>query len=91
MKGILNLVAAGLLVVSAGAFASSSDNNTSNTNATSMDSNWICTTNASSSSVAADQQADQDMKNQAKSASDAFNFAAQHCRDCTKITCEVNK
>lgn len=56
---------------------------------TNMSSNWVCTTNASSSSVAADKAADDQMANSQSSASQSFAFAAQHCRDCTKITCEV--
>ena len=55
---------------------------------TSMDANWSCTTNASSSSVAAEKAADDQMANGTKSAADAFAFAAKNCRDCTKITCE---
>jgi hypothetical protein len=55
---------------------------------TDMDSKWICTTNASSSDVAADKTADEHMKNTAGSAADSFAFAAKNCRDCTKITCE---
>jgi hypothetical protein len=58
--------------------------------ATSLDSNWTCTTNASSSDVAADKTADNQMSANAKSAADAFSFASTNCRDCTKITCEVN-
>lgn len=57
---------------------------------TDISKNWICTTNASSSSVEADQQADDKMKNTALSIADAFSFAAAHCRDCTKVTCESN-
>jgi hypothetical protein len=56
---------------------------------TDMTSKWICTTNASSSDVAADKSADEQMKNTAGSASDSFAFAAKNCRDCTKITCEA--
>lgn len=56
---------------------------------TSIDKNWVCSTNASSSSVAADTAADEQMENSAKSAADAFAFASQNCRDCTKITCET--
>ncbi len=55
---------------------------------TSLDGHWTCTTNASSSSVDADKNADNEMSEKAKSASDAFAFASKHCRDCTKITCE---
>ena len=56
---------------------------------TSLDANWICTTNASSSSLEADKANDKLMSETAKSATDAFSFASQNCRDCTKITCEI--
>lgn len=56
---------------------------------TDMSSKWICTTNASSSDVAADKAADDKMANTAGAADQSFAFAAQNCRDCTKITCEV--
>ncbi len=57
--------------------------------ATDMSSKWICTTNASSSDLAADKAADDHMSNTAGSAADSFSFAANNCRDCTKITCEA--
>ena len=41
--------------------------------------NWICTTNASSSEVAAEKAADDQMT------------LAKNCRDCTKITCSVSE
>lgn len=82
MKGILSLVVGGLLVCSMGAIAADAK--------TSMDAGWTCTTNASSSSVATDQAADKEMAEKAKSATEAFHFASQNCRDCTKITCEYN-
>lgn len=56
---------------------------------TDLTSNWICTTNASSSDVQADKAADQQMADKAQAIADAFSMASQHCRDCTKITCEV--
>ncbi|WP_058534653.1 hypothetical protein [Legionella saoudiensis] len=56
---------------------------------TSMDSKWICTTNASSSDNPSDKSADDKMANTQNSAAKAFAFAAENCRDCTKITCEV--
>ena len=56
---------------------------------TDMNSKWICTTNASSSDVAADKAADDQMSNSQGSAAKSFAFAAQNCRDCTKITCEA--
>lgn len=57
--------------------------------ATDLTKNWICTTNASSSDVAADKTADEHMANTKGTAEDSYKFAAQNCRDCTKITCEV--
>ena len=56
---------------------------------TDMNSKWICTTNASSSDVASEKAADEKLANTQSSASNAFAAAAQNCRDCTKITCEV--
>jgi len=50
---------------------------------------WTCTTNASSASTDTDKAADDKMAKNAGSAADSFAFAAQNCRDCTKITCEV--
>ena len=50
--------------------------------------NWACTTNASSSEVAADKTADDKMAKTKGSASKSFSYAEKHCRDCTKITCE---
>ncbi len=80
MKTISSLLmATGLMFVAATSFAA----------ATSMSSNWTCTTNASSSDVEADKVADKDMSESVKSAEDAFSFAAKNCRDCTKITCEA--
>ena len=49
---------------------------------------WICTTNASSAtSGSADANADKNMANNAKKGKDAFDYAYQHCRDCTEIKC----
>ena len=56
---------------------------------TDLSSKWICTTNASSSDAPADKAADDKMGNTQGSAAQSFAFAAQNCRDCTKITCEV--
>ena len=58
---------------------------------TDMNSQWICTTNASSSSVEADKNADDQMAKNQSSAKESFEFAANHCRDCTEITCEIQK
>lgn len=57
---------------------------------TSLDSNWTCSTNASSSSVESDKAADKDMSEKHRSAAAAYAQAAKNCRDCTKITCEAN-
>ena len=56
---------------------------------TNIDAGWVCTTNASSSSVKADKDADDEMANVKKSAKDAFLFAADNCRNCNSIECEV--
>ncbi len=50
---------------------------------------WICTTNASSSDLAADKAADKKLADHASSASSAFANAEKNCRDCTEITCKV--
>ena len=55
---------------------------------TDLATNWTCTTNASSSDSETDKDADKKMSN-TSSAANAFTFAAQNCRDCTKITCEA--
>lgn len=71
MKGIANYFMAGsLMFVSTLGFA--------NTNSkTSMDTNWVCSTNASSSNAETDKSADNEMSNTAKSAADAFAFASK--------------
>lgn len=56
---------------------------------TDMESKWMCTTNASSSDVAVDKANDELMAKEHGSAAKSFDFAAKNCRDCTKITCEV--
>lgn len=81
-KTLLALIGTGLILGSAVTFAA---------NGTDMTTSWICTTNASSSDVASDKAADEKMKTNATAASDAFSFAQKNCRDCTKITCEVQK
>lgn len=53
--------------------------------------NWVCTTNASSSDVASDKAADEQMAKSHNSAASSFDFATKNCRDCTKITCEVKE
>lgn len=84
MKGVLALLAGSILVF--GASVSIADTTTK----TQMGKNWTCSTNASSSSLANDQAADKEMT-KAKSAAAAYAFAAKHCRDCTKITCEYSE
>lgn len=81
MKAILTLIISTslLLAASTGLAATKTDIGT----------NWFCTTNASSSSVDADKAADKQMSDTPKSAADAFTFASENCRDCTKITCKV--
>lgn len=49
---------------------------------------WICTTNASESTVEADKVADDIMAHTERAAMIVFKNALDHCRDCTKITCE---
>lgn len=56
---------------------------------TDLNTKWVCTTNASSSDAAMDKTADAQMANTADSAANAFAYSAKNCRDCTKITCEV--
>ncbi|KTD56590.1 hypothetical protein Lsan_2750 [Legionella santicrucis] len=58
---------------------------------TDLNAKWICTTNASSSDVAGDKAADDKMANTQGSAAQSFAFAAKNCRDCTKITCEIQE
>ena len=57
--------------------------------ATDINANWTCTTNASSSD--SDKAIDDKMANSQDSVIKSFTFAAQNCRDCTKITCEIKK
>ena len=56
---------------------------------TDMQSKWICKTNASSSDVASDKAADDKMAHFEGSAAQSFSYAAENCRDCTKITCKA--
>jgi hypothetical protein len=77
-NAIISLIGGSLILVSASSFAVSK---------TDMDAKWICTTNASTSEVASDIAADKQMSTAALSATKAFSFAAENCRDCTKITC----
>ena len=75
---ILSLIGGSLFLASASSFAVSK---------TDMSDKWICTTNASTSEVASEIAADKQMSTTATSAAKAFAFAADNCRDCTKITC----
>lgn len=59
-----------------------------NNTTTALDSHWICTTNASNSDNVKEQTADSNMEKTQKSATEAFAYATEHCRDCTKVTCE---
>jgi len=82
MKGIHVIVGAALMLTSLVGFA-----NTDAVHKTDMHKNWTCMTNASSSDVKADQDADKKMST-AGSVDKNFKEAKKHCRDCTKITCE---
>ena len=81
MKGMIKLIAAGIFVMVATTSIAATK--------TKLHSHWICTTNASSSSIKADKAADDKMAKTEASAKAAFALAASNCRDCTKITCEV--
>lgn len=82
MKRISSLLlATGLIFAASSTIAAS---------VTSLDKNWTCTTNASSSSLDADKAADKDMSETSRAAGDAFSMASKNCRDCTKITCEAS-
>jgi hypothetical protein len=95
MKILTGILCGGLILVSASAFAedntTTSSQTTSQPTKTSMNKNWTCTTNASSSDKQADQAADKKMSEQKGSAAKSFAFAEKHCRDCTQITCNANK
>ncbi|STY31094.1 Uncharacterised protein [Legionella wadsworthii] len=56
---------------------------------TDLKSKWVCTTNASKSDDYKESVADDKMGHTQNSAKQSFAFAAEHCRDCTKITCEA--
>lgn len=104
MKGLSTIIIGGLLCVTSVSFADDNYNNGTDSSSaptsaatsaapttatkTTMDSNWICTTNASSSDAQTDKDADNKLANTAMSAADAFKMASDNCRDCTKITCE---
>ena len=81
MKRISLLLATGLIFAASTSIA---------VTVTSLDKNWTCSTNASSSSLSADKAADKDMSETPRSAYEAYSMASKNCRDCTKITCEAN-
>jgi len=81
MKSISTLVGGCLFLIASTGFA---------TSMTAMDKDWTCSTNASSSSVEADKMADKQMSETKQSAADSYAMAAKNCRDCTKITCEMD-
>lgn len=81
MKGIAHILMAGIFVL-----ATTSGMAAPKTKTT-LHSNWMCTTNASSSDKNSEKMADKTMGNKTSSASGAFTMASKHCRDCTKITC----
>ena len=83
MNKLFTIIASGILIVSTTTASLAAETKTS------MNDNWICTTNASSGELTKDKDADTKMKNDAKSASAAFSYASHNCRDCTKISCEV--
>lgn len=57
---------------------------------TDLSKNWNCTTNASTSNTAEDKKADEDMSKNKSSLKKSIGLAEKHCRDCTKITCEMS-
>lgn len=81
MKGLKITLAAFFIAASQISFAAGQ---------TDLTKNWTCTTNASSSSVAAEKAADNKMADNKTSIQNAFGLAASNCRDCNKITCEMN-
>ncbi|HAT2159625.1 TPA: hypothetical protein F8R78_07730 [Legionella pneumophila] len=81
-NSLLSLIGSGLILASATSFADTK---------TDMKNNWICTTNASTSEVASEMAADKQMSTTSMSAAKAYAFAVENCRDCTKITCEMQK
>lgn len=85
MNKLVTLLSSAILIASTATVCMAAETKTS------MKDNWICTTNASSSDLTNDKDADEKMKSDAKSASSAFSFASENCRDCTKITCEVEE
>ncbi len=93
MKGILNLLITGVFVIATSTAIAATDTKTTENKTketkTQTDGKWICTTNASSSDVAEDKNADTKMEKTGQKGNGAFEFALKHCRDCNKITCEL--
>ncbi|QMT60551.1 hypothetical protein [Legionella sp. PC997] len=90
MKGILKVIILGSMFGLSN-YVMAADTTVTTTKKTTVNASmWICTTNASSAtSGSPDEQADQKMANTAAAGTSAFDFAMKHCRDCTKITCEL--
>lgn len=82
MKKLVSLLIGGSLVLAANAVFANEKTDLTN--------KWSCTTNASTASTDADKAADDKMAKNQTSAAGAFAMAAENCRDCTKITCEMN-
>jgi hypothetical protein len=82
MKNIISLLIGGSLILatSVGFAAAKTDVNT----------NWTCSTNASSAATDAEKAADEKMA-KSGSAAKSYKYALQNCRDCTQITCQVKK
>ncbi|WP_454784345.1 hypothetical protein [Legionella sp. WA2024007413] len=91
MKILSGLLFSTLVCFSVASFANDEATSSNSKTKTSMSSNWVCTTNASSSDKKADQDADKRMSEHAGSAAKSFSFAQKHCRDCTQITCDIKK
>lgn len=102
MKGISLVLGSTLMLASLAGFATTDTMNTGTTNTTTttantttpkhtdMRHNWTCSTNATSSDKQKDKDADKKMAT-AASLNKNMKEAAQHCRDCTKITCEATQ
>lgn len=91
MKGIIKvLILCGTFAILNYAIAAGDDATTSPQPTNTNSGMWICTTNASSAaSGSTDEQADKAMANTAANGNTAFDFALKNCRDCNKITCEL--
>ncbi|WP_454781959.1 hypothetical protein [Legionella sp. WA2022007384] len=91
MKILSGLLFSTLVCFSVASFANDEATGSNSKTKTSMSSNWVCTTNASSSDKKTDQDADKRMSEHSGSATKSFSFAQKHCRDCTQITCDIKK